>query len=365
MRTIITILILLAISCIILGNIYLPIWGWMIILAIIVRCLVSYIANTYEKEKNATSQRLSEIEALIREITPELRRQSKQTKNNFDTQIKSLTNLLNNHIKNINSTLGDLKSKDKEIVGLVNNTITKINNIENSIKQNSDSLSKEFLKECRDIRSFTEKHNNEILKNTKNSLSESTTEIKTTIENSTKKMLSEYEFKQTLDKANTKLGDIIKENTKLGDIIKENTENILGFVADLSSDIKSNNDELLKTILRIVNGESTSSNNSNETTLTKLKPNRTEEFFDEQSGYIVSNQYKDCELIKSTMKQSEQVVYDVEYKNNKIYRTQNYDTDGNVNIEQLFYDNGQVHYRKEYTKNGIIVTEFDVDGNKK
>lgn len=354
MRTIITTLILLAISCIILGNIYLPIWGWMIILAIIVRCLVSYIANIYEKEKTATSQRLSEIEALIREITPELRRQSKQTKVHIDTQINSLTNLLNNHIQSLNSTLGDLKSKDKEIVDLVNNTIKKINNIENSIKQNSDSLSKEFKNECREIRSFTENCNNKILKTTKDSFSKSTSEIKTTIENSTKKMLSEYEFKQTLANANTQLG-----------IIKENTKNILDFVADLSSDIKSNNDELLNTILRIVYGESTSSNNSNETTLTKLNPNRTEDFFDEQSGYIVSNQYKDCELIKSTMKQSGQVVYDVEYKNNKIYRTQNYDTDGNVNIEQLFYDNGQVHYRNEYTKNGIIVTEFDVDGNKK
>ncbi|MBR5593762.1 MAG: hypothetical protein IKW46_06770 [Bacteroidaceae bacterium] len=93
-----------------------------------------------------------------------------------------------------------------------------------------------------------------------------------------------------------------------------------------------------------------------------LKPNRMEEFFDAETGNIVSNHYKDGNLVKSVMKQKGCVVYEVEYEDDRIYKTRNYDTTGNVNIEQVFYENGQVHYRNEYT---VEVTEFDINGKKK
>ena len=95
-------------------------------------------------------------------------------------------------------------------------------------------------------------------------------------------------------------------------------------------------------------------------------PNRTESIVDSETKNIVVNQYKDGNVVKSTMKDSKgHTIYEVEYSKGKIVRTRNYDNKGKLTIEQTFYDNGQVHYRNEYTSKGKVTTEFDINGKKK
>ena len=95
-------------------------------------------------------------------------------------------------------------------------------------------------------------------------------------------------------------------------------------------------------------------------------PNRTESIVDSETKNIVVNQYKDGNVVKSTMKDSKgHTIYEVEYSKGKILRTMNYDSKGKLTIEQTFYDNGQVHYRNEYTSKGKVTTEFDINGKKK
>ena len=95
-------------------------------------------------------------------------------------------------------------------------------------------------------------------------------------------------------------------------------------------------------------------------------PNRTESIVDSETKNIVDNQYKDGNVVKSTMKDSKgHTIYEVEYSKGKIVRTRNYDSKGKLTIEQTFYDNGQVHYRNEYTSKGKVTTEFDINGKKK
>ena len=95
-------------------------------------------------------------------------------------------------------------------------------------------------------------------------------------------------------------------------------------------------------------------------------PNRTESIVDSETKNIVVNQYKDGDVVKSTMKDSKgHTIYEVEYSKGKIVRTRNYDSKGKLTIEQTFYDNGQVHYRNEYTSKGKVTTEFDINGKKK
>ena len=95
-------------------------------------------------------------------------------------------------------------------------------------------------------------------------------------------------------------------------------------------------------------------------------PNRTESIVDSETKNIVVNQYKDGNVVKSTMKDSKgHTIYEVEYSKGKIVRTRNYDSKGKLTIEQTFYDNGQVHYRNEYTSKGKVTTEFDINGKKK
>ena len=93
-------------------------------------------------------------------------------------------------------------------------------------------------------------------------------------------------------------------------------------------------------------------------------PNRTESIVDSETKNIVVNQYKDGNVVQSTMKDSKgHTIYEVEYSKGKIVRTRNYDSKGKLTIEQTFYDNGQVHYRNEYTSKGKVTTEFDLNGN--
>ena len=95
-------------------------------------------------------------------------------------------------------------------------------------------------------------------------------------------------------------------------------------------------------------------------------PNRTESIVDSETKNIVVNQYKDGNVVKSTMKDSKgHTIYEVEFSKGKIVRTRNYDNKGKLTIEQTFYDNGQVHYRNEYTSKGKVTTEFDINGKKK
>ena len=95
-------------------------------------------------------------------------------------------------------------------------------------------------------------------------------------------------------------------------------------------------------------------------------PNRIESIVDSETKNIVVNQYKDGNVVKSTMNDSKgHTIYEVEYSKGRIVRTRNYNNKGILNIEQTFYDNGQVHYRNEYTSKGKITTEFDINGIKK
>lgn len=95
-------------------------------------------------------------------------------------------------------------------------------------------------------------------------------------------------------------------------------------------------------------------------------PNRTETIVDSETKIIVVNQYKDGNVVKSTMKDSKgHTIYEVEYSKGKIVRTRNYDSKGKLTIEQIFYDNGQVQYRNEYSSKGKVTTEFDINGKKK
>jgi len=95
-------------------------------------------------------------------------------------------------------------------------------------------------------------------------------------------------------------------------------------------------------------------------------PNRTESIVDSQTSNVVLNQYVNGTLAKSIMKDDKShLLFEIEYKNGQIVRSRNYDKKGNVNIEQTYYDNGQVQFRYEFTADGKKTTEFDRNGKRK
>ena len=94
-----------------------------------------------------------------------------------------------------------------------------------------------------------------------------------------------------------------------------------------------------------------------------------ESFTDEVTKNKVVNKYVNGKLRKTTMKDTQgHLLYEMEYDSEGLLSiSKSYDIAGNLTIEQVYYEDGQVHYRKEYSrKNGPVnVTEFDKQGNKK
>lgn len=126
----------------------------------------------------------------------------------------------------------------------------------------------------------------------------------------------------------------------------------------------SNLQVLLRSALKVF--EDTYSISQKQSPESHINLNRTDTIIDEETNNIVLNIYKDGHLVESIMKDKKgNVIYEVEYINNKITRSKNYDSFGKINIEQTYYENGQVHYRNEFTNKGKKVTEFDINGKKK
>lgn len=112
----------------------------------------------------------------------------------------------------------------------------------------------------------------------------------------------------------------------------------------------------------IVNGEK-------ETQTVQYKPERIEEYKDDESGKIVKNYYKHNKLSRSEVIVAGCMVCDFEYDNDgKTIKSHSYNEQGEMIIEREFYKNGEVKMRKEIlTKNGkkeTAISKFDENGNK-
>ena len=160
------------------------------------------------------------------------------------------------------------------------------------------------------------------------------------------------------------------------------TESVKNIIAELKKELMSSlstvndrildtqiaqekaNDELwkLQELLRILSLPAISHSIGNG----DLSSNRLESIVDPETHNEVLNQYDGDKLAKSSMKDTNgHLIYEIEYKAGAVARTRNYDSEGKLNIEQTFFENGQVHYRTEYTSAGKKTTEFDINGNKK
>lgn len=134
----------------------------------------------------------------------------------------------------------------------------------------------------------------------------------------------------------------------------------------VSSDISKKTLSLSKNIVKDKLADKKSLQTSQDRVLVKPNPNRQETILDSESGNLVLNSYKDNLLVKSIMKDKHgHVIFEMEYAHGNLVRSKNYDDKGNVNIEQIYYDNGQVHFRNEFTKKGKVSTEFDNNGKRK
>jgi YD repeat-containing protein len=252
-----------------------------------------------------------------------------------------------------------LQSHNTGISSSINNALASKESILKALNEKSAVLQKEINKtyfqaqNLENLISRVPTKNKEIVESIKAVIR---TEIKSLISNSVSELNDEILSSQIvqesvnneLSKLQILLRTILKSFDNYSELLKDQTIKNLGTGSQVADRTKL--------------GPSKSPVQS----LLNKEPNRTETIVDDESGNVVLYHYKNGDLIKTTMKDKQnRTIYELEYINGRIQRSKNYDTNGKLSIEQTFHNNGQVHYRIEYTKKGKITSEFDNNGNKK
>ena len=155
--------------------------------------------------------------------------------------------------------------------------------------------------------------------------------------------------------------------------LKNSISNINNQLLDSQISQETTNNELekllvlLRTVLNSLEEKRITQNTGKGLSINKEPDlNRTETIVEAETNNLVVKKYMDGNIIKSTMKDKKgHTLYELEYVNGKIVRSRNFNDKGELNIEQTFYDNGQVHFRNEFGLKGKVTTEFDINGKKK
>lgn len=178
------------------------------------------------------------------------------------------------------------------------------------------------------------------------------------------------------------VSNIIKQQDEklsdIGDIINLNSQSVQNAlksdVAYLSAIIRSTIDnvtlkqtDLIADIQSGVNGNTKKNSISGNTS--KEFGNRQERLVDSETGNEIINYYENGNLAKSVMNNTYGVkIYEVVFKNGNVVSSTSFDEKGHPIIEQAFHSNGQVSVRKETlferNKSKVVVSQFDINGNK-
>ena len=256
----------------------------------------------------------------------------------YSEHIEELTNKLNDSNKErfafLEDTLHSIQDQNSGVSTLISNSI-----------KESDKATELFLHQLDEQYDTLNKGMGAMEIRTKN------------IEDSVTTLIEKDDKKQLIDSFNTVVSEV---KSLIGNAVSEINNNFLD--SQIYQETISNELEKLQVLLRttLVSIDRTRQQEQ------KDNPNRTESIIDKETGNTVLNQIKNGKLVKSTMKNAKgNVIYELEYVDDKIVRSRNYDAKGKINIEQTYYDNGQVHFRNEFTTSGKKTTEFDINGKKK
>ena len=271
-KIIITILSLAGILSIAIGHIFLPLWGYSVILIISMTLLISYIVDMYNKHTETSQLRNSEILATLNEGFVDLNYRMECGRSELLKALSTDREVLKDIIDRINVLSAQLDSNTTQITQEITNHISKQEEeTKGAYKDYCDLIVREIA-----------------------ILSDHTENIKETVEE--------------LDKL------YILVSTALKSAGKNNTEGI-------------------------------------------------ETIIDEVTKNVVLNHYRDGNLVRSMMKNpAGYIIYELEYDSGRISISRNYNVNGKMNLEQVFYDNGQVRYRNEFSMMGMKTTEFDING---
>lgn len=377
----------------------------MSIVILLSKVLLNFINEVYSKVQvleeiaEEHSKKISELKSLQAENQEKSSSLLKETTNKIISAEKEATNQLLQINKyqaetltdNIDSTRNKLSMQSKELDNKISETTATLAANYQEIKQSQDSISK-VLQEQNDTAQEVTKNTSDALELINKNVKEVQTGLTTVaietsqdvndhldkIEQLNRDSLSSLKrceskgaetqgaTKQLITKLNS-VEDAVYEVLNDSDELKK----ILKALSALENNLKQEIQKGFASKNEVRNVQTISRATATTPTVSREQPKqvnqtRIEKIEDKKTHNIVRNHYNKGQLVKSEMSNSSgQLIYVLEYANGKISRSLNYGTNGALTNEQIYYDNGQVHYRKEYDKSQKVnITEFDRKGFK-
>lgn len=341
----------------------------------ILKISIDEIKDCYVSESSKTCESItSNISSAVNKVEECVVKTAKSNNDNAELLSESLIEMTNT----ISNKIGTIESQNQILttdIKYINDSRKDNVNALQAISDQFNSLQKALINvqiQSNNVENlvneFTKKNSNSsVIDSIKSMMAELRKELKTDVSDINDEIL-ETQIKQEiindeLDKLQVLLRNISKGSAQVANGTPElsTPSSITTSKIDRASNTAPQKQQEVKRTIPIVPSISSSTS-----TKAESKPNRTETIIDSETNNIVYNQFVSGKLAKSTMKDKNgHIVYELEYKDGKIGRSRNYDARGIMNIEQTYYDNGQVHFRNEMTINGRKSTEFDRNGNKK
>jgi len=387
--------------------------------------ILNQIMQNHEDYKNSVEASVSQIRSSIDSGIEKLKHSSEESNEQLMKSSVTQSNLIKKEIDSLSTktasieesivaSTGTIQKETKTLNERLNVTGEKIegklSKLESTINQSSDSiitgtvlpLTEKLVSYSEHIEELTNKLNDSnkehfvLLEGTLHSIQDQNSGISKLISNSIKesdKATEQFlhQIDEQYDTLNKSLGAVQIRTENIEESVtslteKDDKERLIDSFRTIVLEVKSlignavseiNNNFLDSQIYQeTINNELTKLQVLLRTTLVSIDrnkqqeqkevPNRTESIIDKETGNTVLNLIKNGKVVKSTMKNAKgRVIYEIEYIDDKIVRSRNYDANGKMNIEQTYYDNGQVHFRTEFSTSGKKTTEFDINGKKK
>lgn len=323
--------------------------------------------ETLLQSNNDQTQLISSAIHKIEECVIKTLKSNNDNAELLSESLVEMTNSISSKIESMDKQNQTLKTDIKELNSFHNgeaNTLRSISDQFNSLQNGITSIQIQSNNVENLVNEFTKKNSNiAIIDSLKSMIAELRQELKSGVSDLNDEILETQINQETINDEIDKLQVLLRNISKESKGVQEQSTHTSTTTSktDLVSRTSPQKQPEVKRTPPII-----PSANFSELTNVEPNPNRTETIIDKETNNIVINQFVRGQLAKSTMKDHKgHIIFELEYKDGKIVRSKNYDTKGIINIEQTYYENGQVHFRNEKTIKGNISTEFDKNGNKK
>lgn len=336
----------------------------------------SNVAQSFEKLKNATSIQSNSLETKIVNIHQQ---QTKEQQRQIQQQESYLTSI-EKMIDSVQTSLQQpLQKMDEQLIQLQKVELTERQALQSkfqSIESNVNELNAKLLQQLSDVKTEISKNNITTVQNQLKSFEVELSQIKTSVTKSktdvTKQIQAIEQAVKKDENSNLEFKQILQSVTQMIGQFKEHEALMLKRIDVIDTQLKA----MQKVSTSSTTTKSTTTSSTKQAIQASSKPviekklkNRTEVIEDKANDITLHNKFVNGVLKQSDMLQQGKISYTAFYNaNGTLEKTLNFDKNGEILTEILYYPNGAVKERTEFVtvkrKRQKEITKFSADGKK-